>query len=52
MSFENGIDLLTRLRREKPALIITDLEMPGGSGSSIVTTPKTESTIFKSLIAE
>ena len=36
MSFENGIDLLTRLRREKPALIITDLEMPGGSGDYVV----------------
>ena len=36
MSFENGIDLLTRLRRENPALIITDLEMPGGSGDYVV----------------
>ena len=36
IAFENGIDLLTRLKREKPALIITDLEMPGGSGDYVV----------------
>ena len=36
MAFENGIDLLTKLRKEKPALIITDLEMPGGSGDYVV----------------
>ena len=35
-SFENGIDLLKRLRVEKPDLIITDLEMPGGSGDYVV----------------
>lgn len=36
IAFENGIDLLTRLRKEKPSLIITDLEMPGGSGDYVV----------------
>ena len=35
-AFENGIELLTRLRVEKPNLIITDLEMPGGSGDYVV----------------
>lgn len=34
--FDNGIDLLARLKTEKPALIITDLEMPGGSGDYVV----------------
>lgn len=36
VAFENGIELLTRLKKEKPSLIITDLEMPGGSGDYVV----------------
>lgn len=35
-AFENGVDLLNFLRNNKPDLIITDLEMPGGSGDYVV----------------
>lgn len=35
-AFENGVDLLNYLRNNKPNLIITDLEMPGGSGDYVV----------------
>lgn len=35
-AFENGVDLLKHLRLNKPDLIITDLEMPGGSGDYVV----------------
>ena len=34
--FENGIDLLKKLKTTKPDIIITDLEMPGGSGDYVV----------------
>ncbi len=34
--FENGLELLSGMKKEKPNLIVTDLEMPGGSGDYIV----------------
>lgn len=47
-SFDNGVELLKQLRREKPSLIITDLEMPGGSGDYVVRKTR-EKEIFNDL---